>query len=151
MSERAHPPARSETLFSFPSIPSQHCHLVFASLLKGEIAWVDRTTANRRMGEHEELPTGAAAAADGPGAPPGKLYHDVQPDDTVQSICAKYGCNATQLRKANNFKGGDLPARLVIPKSRNPATAAPPRSRRLTLEVDEDQRAQLSQMKRPPS
>ena len=88
-------------------------------------------------------PTPTPAAATG-----GKQYHDVQPDDTIQSICAKYGCNATKLRKANNFKGSDLPARLVIPKSRNAAAAggaAPPtRSRRLTLEVDENQRAQLA-------
>ena len=72
----------------------------------------------------------------------GKQYHDVQPDDTIQSICAKYGCNATKLRKANNFKGSELPARLVIPKSRG-AGVPPPRSRRLTLEVDENTREQL--------
>ena len=72
----------------------------------------------------------------------GKQYHDVQPDDTVQTICAKYSCNATKLRKANNFKGSELPARLVIPKSRG-AGVPPPRSRRLTLEVDENTREQL--------
>ena len=72
----------------------------------------------------------------------GKQYHDVQPDDTIQSICANYGCNATKLRKANNFKGSELPARLVIPKSRG-AGVPPPRSRRLTLEVDENTREQL--------
>ncbi|KAL7529661.1 hypothetical protein ACHAXR_003086 [Thalassiosira sp. AJA248-18] len=48
-------------------------------------------------------------------------YHDVQPDDTLQLICLKYGIKATELRRANGFRGTNLkdaPSRLAIPNSK---------------------------------
>lgn len=51
-----------------------------------------------------------------------KLYHDIQPDDTLQWICVKYGVDATDLRKANGFRGTDLkaaPDRLIIPQGKS--------------------------------
>lgn len=48
-------------------------------------------------------------------------YHDVQPNDTLQYICLKYGLKAVELRKANNFRGTNLkaaPERLIIPGER---------------------------------
>ena len=45
-------------------------------------------------------------------------YYDVQPDDTLQWICLKYGVKAADLRRANGFRGTTLkaaPDRLLIP------------------------------------
>mmetsp|Transcript_20845 Transcript_20845/g.33440 ORF Transcript_20845/g.33440 Transcript_20845/m.33440 type:complete len:286 (-) Transcript_20845:323-1180(-) len=51
----------------------------------------------------------------------GIRYHDVEPLDTIQSICSKYDITARELRQANfalngsNVQGG--PKRLIIPPS----------------------------------
>ena len=48
------------------------------------------------------------------------LYHDVQPNDTMQGICQQYGVSAYELRRANNFRGLNLssaPDRLIIPRN----------------------------------
>mmetsp|Transcript_22131 Transcript_22131/g.48139 ORF Transcript_22131/g.48139 Transcript_22131/m.48139 type:complete len:655 (+) Transcript_22131:316-2280(+) len=48
------------------------------------------------------------------------VYHDVQPNDTLQGICLQYGISAYELRRANNFRGLNLrsaPESLVIPKN----------------------------------
>jgi LysM repeat protein len=49
------------------------------------------------------------------------LYHDVQPNDTLQGVCLLYGISARELRRANNFRGLNLnqaPERLVIPRNK---------------------------------
>jgi len=48
------------------------------------------------------------------------LYHDVQPNDTLQGVCLLYGVSAYELRRANNFRGLNLssaPDRLLIPRN----------------------------------
>lgn len=52
--------------------------------------------------------------------PPGVVYHDRHPNDTLQSICFQYDVSPGKIRRANNFSGNDLvcaPERLVIPIS----------------------------------
>ena len=43
-------------------------------------------------------------------------YHDVEPTDTLQSICSKYNVSATALRRAN-FSMQRGPKKLIIPNS----------------------------------
>lgn len=47
-----------------------------------------------------------------------ELYHLVQPSDTLQGICLRYGITPTELRQSNMFSGSNLalaPSRLRIP------------------------------------
>ena len=51
----------------------------------------------------------------------GIRYHDVEPTDTLHSICSKYNVTATALRRANfSLTGSNVqrgPKKLIIPNS----------------------------------
>jgi membrane-bound lytic murein transglycosylase D len=91
-----------------------------------ELAAANGVSDPRRLrpGQSLELPSGAAAAADVPPAPPPERLYTVRPGDTLYSIAARHGVRVADIAERNSLKSRhklSIGQRLRLPPGANAA------------------------------